>query len=103
MEKNQRASKIKAFLENECGLVGYRLEDMVADASVRKYFRVVRADGTTAVLMDDESPYTKIRKCTVGFSSISLTVRTISDYACRIFSAFCVFFCGRGAVYRQFP
>ena len=36
MEKNQRASKIKAFLENECGLVGYRLEDMVADASVRK-------------------------------------------------------------------
>ena len=62
MEKNQRASKIKAFLENECGLVGYRLEDMVADASVRKYFRVVRADGTTAVLMDDESPYTKIHE-----------------------------------------
>ena len=62
MEKNQRALRIKAFLEKDCGLAGYRLEDMVTDASVRRYFRVVRADGSTAVLMDDESPYTKIRE-----------------------------------------
>lgn len=62
MEKNQRALRIKAFLEKDCELAGYRLEDMVTDASVRRYFRVVRADGSTAVLMDDESPYTKIRE-----------------------------------------
>ena len=29
MEKNQRALRIKAFLEKDCGLAGYRLEDMV--------------------------------------------------------------------------
>lgn len=35
MEKNQRALRIKAFLEKDCELAGYRLEDMVTDASVR--------------------------------------------------------------------
>ena len=80
MEKNQRALRIRAFLEQDCGLAAYRLENMVTDASARKYYRVVRADGTTAVLMDDESPYTKICE----FVKIDKLLRDIGVRAPRI-------------------
>lgn len=82
MENMQRKAKIKAFLEEECGLTGFRLENMVADASVRKYFRVIKNDGTTAVLMDDESPNTRIRE----FVKIDELLRSVGVLAPKIYA-----------------
>lgn len=82
MENKQRETKIKAFLEQECGLTDFCLEDMVADASVRKYFRVLKKDGTTAVLMDDESPNTRIR----DFVKIDELLRSVGVLAPEIYA-----------------
>lgn len=60
MENNNRELKRCDFLDKVCGLKNFRTEGMIVDGSTRRYYRVWKDDNSTAVLMDDENPYTKI-------------------------------------------
>jgi N-acetylmuramate 1-kinase len=41
----------------ECGWAGAAIEPLTGDASFRRYFRIRKADGTTAMLMDAPPPH----------------------------------------------
>lgn len=82
MENNGREIKRSEFLSQVCGLKNYSCEDMVVDGSTRRYFRIFKENGMTAVLMDDENPYTRIR----DFIKIDLLLRGIGVKAPEIYA-----------------
>lgn len=54
MHNKIRAKQTKEFLSRQVGLKNYKILSMGFDASSRKYFRVVLADGSSKILVDDE-------------------------------------------------
>ena len=54
MQNKTRLAQIKSFLEKNCGLKKYKILSMGFDASSRKYFRILKDNGKTDVLVDDE-------------------------------------------------
>ena len=52
----ERLSKLNNWLTNDCGINDYSIKPLFGDASFRRYFRVILADGATRIAMDAPPP-----------------------------------------------
>nr|QJR98249.1 hypothetical protein PlAlph_2540 [uncultured Alphaproteobacteria bacterium] len=55
MENLERAAKLKAFVADYAQTGNFEIKPLATDASSRKYYRAVFADGNSIVIMDDEN------------------------------------------------
>lgn len=54
MQNKSRETQIHDFLDQKAHLTDYKIKPINCDASTRKYYRIVKSDSSSLILMDDE-------------------------------------------------